>query len=77
MVKWQHQLGGSVWFELGRTGQRVTVKEFVDDINCLVPEANPGTPHCRALQLQGADGFTCTAPGLLEVGSSVASPLSP
>ena len=68
IVKCHHQLGGFVCFELGKSGQRSTVREFVDDINCLVREARPGSRHW-GLQLQEADGFTCTAPGLLEVDS--------
>lgn len=69
IVKWQHQLGGFVCFELGKSGQRMLVKEFVDEINYLVREARPCSLQW-GLQLQEADGFTCTAPGLIEVESS-------
>ena len=69
IVKWQHQLGGCVCFELGKAGQRMMVKEFVDEINYLVREASPGSLQW-SLRLQEADGFTCTAPSLIEVESS-------
>ena len=69
IVKWQHQLGGFVCFEVGKFGQQTTVKEFVDEINYLVREARPYSLQW-GLQLQEVDGFTCTAPGLIEVKSS-------
>lgn len=47
----------------------MTVKEFVDEINCLVGEARPCSLQW-GLQQQEADGFTSTALGLLEVESS-------